>query len=183
LDTTDPPYALVSILKQFGADNAGPMGLLESINGPLQDLWLTSSCLYTALQNTLYECSLQCLSQAPKHHLDPSQQQGKGYIKSPSSIPRSTLQGFKICKKSTRSYSCLGLPPKSLATQDWPSHLPIDPCRNPRCAARASGVERRHLTSSCLYTALQNTLYECSLQCLSHAVPPSILLRATEVIE
>src|SRR6516164_7648045 len=33
---------------------------------------------------------------------------------------------------------------KSLATQDWPSHLPIDPCRNPRCAARASGVERRH---------------------------------------
>src|SRR6516164_7648044 len=82
LDTTDPPYALVSILKQFGADNAGPMGLLESINGPLQDLWLTSSCLYTALQNTLYECSLQCLSQAPKHHLDPGQQQGKGYIKS-----------------------------------------------------------------------------------------------------
>src|SRR6516164_2478556 len=112
LDTTDPPYALVSILKQFGADNAGPMGLLESINGPLQDLWLTSSCLYTALQNTLYECSLQCLqntlyecslqclSQAPKHHLDPGQQQGKGYIKSPSSIPGSTLQGFKICKKS-----------------------------------------------------------------------------------
>src|SRR6516164_72161 len=143
LDTTDPPYALVSILKQFGADNAGPMGLLESINGPLQDLWLTSSCLYTALQNTLYECSLQCLSQAPRHHLDPGQQQGKGYIKSPSSIPGSTLQGFKICKKSTRSYSCLGLPPKSLATQDWPSHLPIDPCRNPRCAARASGVERR----------------------------------------
>src|SRR6516225_5333422 len=44
---------------------------------------------------------------------------------------------------NTRSYSCLGLPPKSLATQDWPSHLPIDPCRNPRCAARASGVERR----------------------------------------
>src|SRR6516164_6454944 len=82
LDTTDPPYALVSILKRFGADNAGPMGLLESINGPLQDLWLTSSCLYTALQNTLYECSLQCLSQAPKHHLDPGQQQGKGYIKS-----------------------------------------------------------------------------------------------------
>ena len=111
LDTTDPPYALVSILKRFGADNAGPMGLLESINGPLQDLWLTSSCLYTALQNTLYECSLQCLSQAPKHHLDPGQQQGKGYIKSPSSIPGSTLQGFKICKKSTRSYSCLGLPP------------------------------------------------------------------------
>ena len=36
LDTTDPPYALVSILKRFGADNAGPMGLLESINGPLQ---------------------------------------------------------------------------------------------------------------------------------------------------
>src|SRR6516225_7204939 len=135
LDTTDPPYALVSILKRFGADNAGPMGLLESINGPLQDLWLTSSCLYTALQNTLYECSLQCLSQAPKHHLDPGQQQGKGYIKSPSSIPGSTLQGFKICKKSTRSYSCLGLPPKSLAAQDWPSHLPIDPYRNPRCAA------------------------------------------------
>ena len=25
-------------------------------------------------------------------------------------------------------------PPKSLATQDWPSHLPIDPYRNPRCA-------------------------------------------------
>jgi hypothetical protein len=32
------------------------------LNIPLQDLWLTSSCLYTALQNTLYECSLQCLS-------------------------------------------------------------------------------------------------------------------------
>src|SRR6516164_10966533 len=43
------------------------------------------SCLYTALR-TLYrmqcnastehsiECSLQCLSQAPKHHLDPGQQ-------------------------------------------------------------------------------------------------------------
>ena len=40
MDTTDPPYALVSILKRFGADWLNPMGLLESINGPLQDLWL-----------------------------------------------------------------------------------------------------------------------------------------------
>src|SRR6516164_11230311 len=42
-------------LKRFGADNAGPMGLLESINGPLQDLWLTSSCLYTALLQEIYK--------------------------------------------------------------------------------------------------------------------------------
>ena len=78
MDTTDPPYALVSILKRFGADNAGPMGLLESINGPLQDLWLTSSCLYTALQNTLYMNAVCNASVKPQNTISiPANNKGK----------------------------------------------------------------------------------------------------------
>src|SRR6516165_3036179 len=41
------------------------MGLLESINGPLQDLWLTSSCLYTYLR-TLYRMQSAMPQSSPK---------------------------------------------------------------------------------------------------------------------
>src|SRR6516164_1508903 len=128
-------------LKRFGADNAGPMGLLESINGPLQDLWLTSSCLYTALENTLYECRIY-----KKLQLSRIATKISGYTRLAEPSANRSLQKSSLCDRTHnyRKYDDTSATAVCTTRLDQPGSRPMKPGL-PGIWPSKSGA-RRHAT-------------------------------------